>query len=364
MSPLALRQQIGQLLVAGFDGLEIPVELRALAREFSIGGVILFKRNVEDPDQISDVARQIEALGTDLPPWVAVDQEGGRVARLKRPFTEWPPMIALGRSGSAELARRFARALATELTAVGVTLDYAPVLDVLTNARNPAIGDRALADDVDLVAELGRVIITELQDAGVAACGKHFPGHGDTSVDSHHALPLVEHAPDRLRAIEFRPFQAAIAADVASIVTAHVLVPSLDAAWPATLSRRIVTGILREELQFRGVIFTDDMEMQAVAARWPVPEACVHAVAAGCDGVLVCSANAALQFATLEALIHAVEDERLPWAQIEDSLARHRRMKERFLARRPAGQPAARGWRTVLGRESHATIAEEMARYL
>jgi beta-N-acetylhexosaminidase len=235
MSPLALRQQIGQLLVAGFDGLELPVELKALAREFSIGGVILFKRNVEDPDQVKDVARQIEALGTELPPWVAVDQEGGRVARLKRPFTEWPPMIALGRSGSTDLARRFARALAEELSAVGVTLDYAPVLDVLTSTNNPAIGDRALAETVDVVSELGRVIITELQNAGIAACGKHFPGHGDTSVDSHHELPIVEHPPDRLRAIEFRPFEEAIAAQVASIITAHILVPSLDPEWPATL---------------------------------------------------------------------------------------------------------------------------------
>src|SRR5918995_272501 len=304
MSPLALRQQIGQLLVAGFDGSEIPVELKALAREFSIGGVILFKRNVQEPDQVRDVARQIEALGTELPPWVAVDQEGGRVARLKRPFTEWPPMIALGRSGSTDLARRFGRALAEELSAVGVTLDYAPVLDVLTSTNNPAIGDRALAETVDVVSELGRVIITELQNAGIAACGKHFPGHGDTSVDSHHELP------------------------------------------------------------FTGVIFTDDMEMQALAARWPVPDACVQAVAAGCDGVLVCSGNTALQFAAIEALVHAVEDERLPWSQIEDSLLRHRRMKERFLATRAGRTPERRGWRSVLGRESHAAIAEEIARFV
>jgi beta-N-acetylhexosaminidase len=364
MSPLALRQQIGQLLVAGFDGPEIPVELKALAREFSVGGVILFKRNVEDPDQVREVARQIEALGNELPPWVAVDQEGGRVARLRRPFTEWPPMLALGRSGSADLARRFGRALAEELAAVGVTLDYAPVLDVLTNPKNPAIGDRALADTVDGVSELGRVIITELQATGIAACGKHFPGHGDTSVDSHHELPIVEHPPDRLRAIEFRPFEAAIAAQVASIITAHMLVPSLDPEWPATLSRRIVTGILRNELHFTGVIFTDDMEMQALAARWPVPQACVQAVAAGCDGVLVCSGKTELQFAALEELIHAVEDERLPWSQIEDSLLRHRRMKERFAVIR-AGRPRAPGgWRSVLGRESHAAIAEEIARFV
>jgi beta-N-acetylhexosaminidase len=364
MSPRALRQQLGQLLVGSFTGAEIPVELRSFAREFSIGGVTLFKRNVQDPEQVREVALQIEELDPELPPWVAVDQEGGRVARLKRPFTEWPPMITLGRSGSLDLAQRFARALAAELAAVGITLDFAPVLDVLTNARNPAIGDRALADDADRVAELGRVIVTELQAGTVAACGKHFPGHGDTSVDSHHDLPVVEHPPDRLRALELRPFEAAIAAGVASLITAHVLVPALDDERPATLSRRIVTEILREELRFDGVVYTDDIEMKAIAARWPVPEACVQAIEAGCDGVLICSGNVELQAAAAEALIRAAESERLSWSRLEDSLARHRRMKERFLAARGSQRPAGRGWRSVLGRESHLAIAAEMEQFL
>jgi beta-N-acetylhexosaminidase len=364
MSPRALRQQIGQLLVGSFTGAEVSVELRALAREFSIGGITLFKRNVHDPEQVREVARQIEELDAELPPWVAVDQEGGRVARLKRPFTEWPPMITLGRSGSIDLAQRFARALAAELEAVGITLDFAPVLDVLTNSRNPAIGDRALADDAGRVCELGRAIVTELQAAGIAACGKHFPGHGDTSVDSHHDLPVVEHPPDRLRAVEFRPFRSAIAAGVASLITAHVLVPSLDEERPATLSRRIVAEILRDELQFEGMIFTDDLEMKAIAVRWPVPEACVQAIEAGCDAVLICSGNVDLQAAAAEALIRAVEGERLPWSRIEDSLLRHRHMKERFLAVRGSNRPAPRHWRSVLGRESHLAIAAEMERYL
>jgi beta-N-acetylhexosaminidase len=364
MSPRALRQQIGQLLVGSFAGAEVPVELRAFAREFSIGGVTLFKRNVHDPEQVREVARQIEELDAELPPWVAVDQEGGRVARLKRPFTEWPPMITLGRSGSLDLAQRFARALAAELAAAGITLDFAPVLDVLTNSNNPAIGDRALADDADRVSELGRMIVTELQAGGIAACGKHFPGHGDTSVDSHHDLPVVEHPPDRLRAVEFRPFRAAMAAGVASLITAHVLVPSLDGERPATLSRRIVTDILRDELRFDGVVYSDDMEMKAVAARWAVPEACVEAIDAGCDAVLICSGNVDLQAAAAEALIRAVEHERLSWSRVEDSLARHRRMKERFLAARASERPAARQWRTVLGQESHLAIAAEMEQFL
>jgi beta-N-acetylhexosaminidase len=369
MSPRALRTEIGQLLMAGFDGSSLPVELRALAREFSLGGIIFFGRNVEEPEQVAEVARTAQELQAGAPVWVAVDQEGGRVARLKRPFTEWPPMMALGRAGQPALARRFAAALAAELRAVGITLDFAPVLDVLTNPANPVIGDRALGDTAAGVAALGTAIVEELQRAGIAACGKHFPGHGDTSVDSHHDLPVVEHPPDRLRAIEFEPFRAAIAAGVAALMTAHVLVPAIDDGRPATLSPRIVTDLLRRELGFEGVIFSDDLEMKAISARHPVPEAVVQAVAAGCDGVLVCSGDVDLQAASLEALIHAVEDERLPYARVESALQRHKTMKERFL-RAPVtagaghGPLAGRALRQAIGTDAHAAIAREMATYL
>src|SRR5688572_31688929 len=194
----------------------------------------------------------VHGLATNLPLWVSVDQEGGRVARLKAPFTEWPPMAVLGRSGDVQLAERFATALAAELKAVGITLDYAPVLDIHTNPKNPVIGDRALAEDADGVAKLGAAIIRGLQDNGIAACGKHFPGHGDTSVDSHLELPLVEHPPDRIRRVECVPFREAIRAEVAFMMTAHILVPALDEERPATLSPTIVTGILRDELGYQG----------------------------------------------------------------------------------------------------------------
>src|SRR5262245_43207699 len=228
VSPSALRRQIGQLLVAGFTGHQIPVELKSLAREFSLGGVILFARNVVEPEQVAEVAYEAARLVPEPPVWVSVEQEGGRVARLKAPFTAWPPMATLGRSGSEALAARFARALASELKAVGVTLDYAPVLDIHTNPRNPVIGDRALAEQADAVARLGSAIVRVMQGEGIAACGKHFPGHGDTSADSHLELPLVEHPPERGREIEFLPFKAAIEAQVATIMTAHVFVPALD----------------------------------------------------------------------------------------------------------------------------------------
>src|SRR5262252_2606154 len=183
--PRALRREIGQLLIAGFDGHQISAELHSLAREFGLGGVILFARNIVEPEQVAEVAFEASRMVQELPPWVSVDQEGGRVARLKAPFTEWPPMATLGRAGDLKLAERFARALAAEIRAVGITLDYAPVLDVHTNPKNPVIGDRALAERAADVALLGRAIIKAMQDERVAACGKHFPGHGDTSKDSH-----------------------------------------------------------------------------------------------------------------------------------------------------------------------------------
>src|SRR5207253_472498 len=174
---------------------------------------------------------------------------------------------------------------------------------------------------------------------GIAACGKHFPGHGDTSTDSHLELPIVEHPPERLRDTEFKPFRAAIAAGVATIMTAHVLVPALDEKRPATLSRRIVHDLLREELRFDGVILSDDLEMKAVAAEYEVPSAAVLALQAGCDGVLVCSGDHDAQAAALEAIIHAVEDDRVPLGRIEDALKRQRRAKERFLAAPVSARP-------------------------
>jgi len=343
--------------------------MRSLAREFQLGGVTLFKRNIEAPEQVEELSRDLQALTTDQPLWVAVDQEGGRVARLRSPFTEWPAMAALGRSGDLALASRFAAALAAELRAVGVTLDYAPVLDIHTNPKNPIIGDRALGEDPKKVAALGAAIIDGLQRNGVAACGKHFPGHGDTSVDSHLDLPIVEHPPDRIRRVECVPFEEAIRHDVAFIMTAHVLVPALDEEKPATLSRRIVFDLLRDELDFKGVILSDDLEMKALAKDYSVSEAAVLAINAGCDGVLICRHLSSdphndvnVQATALEALVHAVEDGRIPYGRIEDALKRQRRAKERFL------MPLAPGDRVplkhLLGCEAHLRVANEIAQFL
>lgn len=363
------------MLIGSLPATTIPAEMRSLAREFGLGGVTIFARNIEAPAQVAELAYDLQSLSTELPLWVAVDQEGGRVARLRAPFTEWPPMAVLGRSGDADLAYRFAAALASELRAVGISLDYAPVLDIHTNPRNPVIGDRALAETADGVARLGAAIVRGLQENGVAACGKHFPGHGDTSVDSHLDLPVVEHPPDRLRRVEFVPFREAIRAGVATIMTAHILVPSLDEEKPATLSRRVVYDLLRDELNFEGVILSDDLEMKALAKSYTVAEAAVQAILAGCDGVLICRAlsddrsrDIEVQAVALEALVHAVEDGTIPYKRLEDALARSRRAKERFLTSGVRSLPSA-GRKgpprtNVVGCDAHRRIAEEMSQFL
>ena len=192
-----IRRHVGQLAIVGFNGPSIPDDVRSLAREFDLGGVIFFARNVEAPEQVADLSRESQTLAREIPLWVSVDQEGGRVARLKRPFTEWPPMITLGRAGDERGAGgAFRAALAAELHAVGISLDYTPVLDVHTNPKNPVIGDRALADLPKMSRASATSIIRALQGDGIAACGKHFPGHGDTTTDSHFELPLLDHPPD------------------------------------------------------------------------------------------------------------------------------------------------------------------------
>ena len=362
--PTRSQRHIGQLVVAGFAGVTLPVELRAIAREFDLGGVILFARNVEAPLQVAEVAYEVKQLSA-VPPWVSVDQEGGRVQRLRAPFTEWPPLASLGRCGDSKLAERFARALAREWRTVGITMDYAPVLDVLTNAANPVIGDRALSEDPAEVARLGAVLIGALQAEGVAACGKHFPGHGDTSRDSHQELPVVEHDPDRLRAVELLPFRAAIEARAAAIMTAHVRYSALDEAAPATLSRTVIGDLLRDELGYDGLVVTDDLAMGAIAEHQAAVPAAVEAVRAGCDLVLLCEPDPLTQVAVIEGLIHAVEDGSLPEQRVAEALGRQQRTRERFLQGDDQWRPPAQArLNDVVGCTEHQDIGGLMREFL
>jgi len=360
MSLRDLTRHVGQLAIIGFPGHTVPADVKKLIAAFDLGGVIYFARNSAEPAQVRELSREVAALSRDWPLWISVDQEGGRVARLRRPFTEWPPMMTLGRSGDAQLAEAFASALAAELRAVGVNLDFTPVLDILTNAKNPVIGDRALGTTAEVVAAMGTTLIRTLHHSGIVACGKHFPGHGDTSVDSHFELPLVEHPPDRLEAVEYVPFRAGIEAGLAAIMTAHVMVPALDSEVPATLSSNIVQGVLKGALGFEGMVFSDDMGMKALSSTWPLPEATVAALAAGVDVVLLCNSTQDEQVEALEAVIHAVESGALPQKRVEDALRRQAYAKTRF-ADALRAEPAPL---SAVGLDAHQRISDRMAAWL
>lgn len=307
-------------MLFGFEGTKITSELKHFLRETGLGGVIIFKRNVENPLQLRHLIADLQDAA-ERPLIVGVDQEGGRVARLGAPFTRIPPMAAVGKaaSGREGLAREIGQILGRELSAIGINTDFAPVLDVATNPANPVIGDRALSPDPDVVAALGRELIEGLQGEGVAACGKHFPGHGDTAVDSHRALPVLDHARERFDACEFVPFRAAIHAGVASIMTAHLMIPHLDREVPATVSRPITTGILRRELGFDGLVFTDCLTMEGIASRYPAGESAWRAIWAGADVAMV-SRGIEKQRAALEGLQRAVEAGQIDEQRITEAL--------------------------------------------
>jgi beta-N-acetylhexosaminidase len=269
-------------------------------------------------------------------------------------------MRAVGKANDPELAKQIGAVLARELRAVNIDLNFAPTIDVDTNPNNPVIADRSFSPSPELVSALGCALIQGLQSNGVAACGKHFPGHGDTSTDSHLELPLVEHPPDRLDAVEMVPFRAAVAAGVACIMTAHVLVPSLDEERPATLSPAVINGWLKEKLGYTGIVLSDDLGMKAISASLGLGEAMVQSLAAGCDAALLCNEPAEAQVGALEAVIHAVESGRIPVKRIDDALARQERVKMQFFGKDRKRRDVDL---TRIGCAEHQDISEAMAEW-
>ena len=318
--PDSLDRDVAGLLCVGFHGKTASPEVLELVRR-GVYGVVLFARNVEDAGQVAALVAELKrAAGRPL--LVSIDQEGGRVARLRAPqgFTELPPMRALGELGDERVAEAVGALLGRELRAVGIDQDYAPVVDVDTNPSNPVIGDRSLSRDPAVVGRLGAALARGLQGAGVAACAKHFPGHGDTSQDSHEDLPRLPHALERLRAVELAPFRALAAAGVASVMTAHVVFDALDRARPATLSAPVMR-LLRGEVGFAGCCISDDLEMKAVADHFPLEEAVPGAVAAGVDALLVCH-RAEVQHRAIDLVRGAVEGGWIPRARVAEARSR------------------------------------------
>lgn len=367
---LTIEEKIGQMLCLGWqadpntapgDGdayLHLNEQARRCVAELHAGGMILFARNVQkagdprppvDIPRVRDMIAELQGLAR-IPLFVAVDQEGGRVARLGAPFTPFPSARILGEVGTTETAEHVACFVARELRAVGVNFNFAPDADVDSNPANPVIGDRSFGSDPRTVAAMVVSQVIGYGNGGILSCAKHFPGHGDTDLDSHIALPTLNHSREVIDDRELVPFKAAIAYGAPAIMTAHILFPALDPSGvPATLSRPILTDLLRNELGFRGLIVTDCLQMKAVADTWGTPKAAVMAAQAGADILLVCH-TWETQKATFEALVTAVRSGELPEERVNESLARIGSAKELLSLAPPLSL-------SVIGDQEHINLA-------
>jgi beta-N-acetylhexosaminidase len=335
----------GRLCLVDFPGAEPSPSLERLIVETHIGGVVLFRKNVTSPTRVAELTAELQAIARTAGMsglWVAIDHEGGVVNRflpgsgLPR-VTPLPSAMAIGATGDPALAHEAGRVAGRELRAMGIHLNFAPVLDVNNNPANPVIGARAFGESPALVEAMGLAYIKGLEDAGVAATAKHFPGHGDVSVDSHLALPRVAHGAARLEAVELFPFAAAARAGVAAMMTAHIVFPALDPSGaPATMSAPVLNGILRERWGYRGLLLTDSLSMRAIVDHYGAGEAAVAAIRAGCDMVLALGPDA-LQQEILDHLAGAIERGEISGARIAETLARIDAAAGRWGVR-PAGE--------------------------
>ena len=330
----SLRQMAGEVILCGLNGKELTAETRDVHGEIAPLGAILFARNVES-------AEQVHGLNAELKDWrpqqlLGVDQEGGRVARIRQGVTAWPPMAFYGEANDAALSERVGRALGSEMRALGFDLNFAPVLDVNTNLANPIIGDRAFSCDPSVCAEMGAAFLRGMQASHVAACGKHFPGHGDTHVDSHLALPRSNHGMKRLREVEWLPFRAAVQANVASIMTAHIAYDGLahsarEAPLPATLSDFLLSTVLREEMGYNGAIISDDIDMKGLSDVVAAEDIGALGLFAGVDVFLACN-DPARMLELYAGIVRSAESGRLPHATLAARAERARALRTRWAA--------------------------------
>src|SRR5919109_3103477 len=326
----SLQEKIGQMFMIGVKGDALSRDEQLIIEEYGFGGFVLFSHNCCEPAQILSLCRSLWATGIEQPPFIAIDQEGGRVQRLPPPFTHFPPAALIGRKKNLNLAYRAGKATAAELGLVGINLNFAPVLDVNSNPQNPIIGDRAFAADPASVIEVSQKWIQGLRDGRIIPCGKHFPGHGDTDKDSHIDLPVVDKSLNELRAVEFPPFIHACQDRIESLMTAHVVYPALDSKFPATLSHRIVTELLRQQWGYEGVVFSDDMEMRAISDHYGEEEAVALCVRAGVN-MLLYGHELPRALRAFEFLCSEAERDPAMRAQVEQSHSRITAVKELFL---------------------------------
>lgn len=322
---MTLQQKIGQLLIIGFDGTEINEHVKRAIRDYNVGNIILFKRNFKSPKQFYNLNKELQNLAlkeSGIPLFIALDQEGGMVTRITNGATFFPGNMALSAGGNEEDAYLYGRYLGEELKALGINLNLAPVLDVNNNKNNPVIGVRSYGEDPVRVSNLGTAYIKGLQENGIIATAKHFPGHGDTEIDSHSALSSVNHNKDRLESIELYPFREAIRNGIKAIMSAHIMFPAYEKRrLPATLSSKILIDLLRNELEFKGLIITDCMEMKAIDNYFGTIEAAAMSVNAGADMICI-SHTEEKQLKSLNRIKEKIKNGEINEKRIDESVKR------------------------------------------
>ena len=349
---------IGQLFWIGLEGHTLTGKEAEFMTDNNIGGVTLFGRNLDNPEQIhklcTDLYNLKDKMPSKMPPFVAIDMEGGRVHRLKDPFTQWPSIGAMSALDSTSVAFKFANMMGAELRALGVNVDFAPCVDVLTNEKNELIGDRSFGSDPEYVAKMASAVIRGYIKSGIIACAKHFPGHGNTIIDSHEDLPIEEVDMDTLANRELIPFKKAMRARLDLIMTAHIQYSKIDSELPATLSSKFVRDLLKGELKYKNLVITDDLDMKALTKNFSREEITVKAFQAGCDIMLYCNEFDSPGIG-LESVKKAIRDKEISAPQIQESLHKNKSLKEKsILNQAPLPLPEAQEF---FGPEEHKTLA-------
>jgi beta-N-acetylhexosaminidase len=338
---MTLDEKIGQMIIAGIDGYEMNENEKGLIQNYHIGGFILFGRNIESPEQLRELNNSIKSANSAsrIPLILSVDEEGGRISRIPKVIKNLPTNKAIGKINNEEFSYEIGLLLAEKVKAFGFNMNFAPVLDINSNPKNPVIGDRAFGSKVEVVSDLGVQTMMGIKFRGVVPVVKHFPGHGDTSVDSHVGLPSVDHDLERLKSFELIPFEKAINNGAESVMVAHILLPKIDADNPASLSSAVITDILRKQLNFEGVVITDDMTMGAITKNYDLAAAAVQAVKAGNDIILVAHKYENVLF-TFHTLNKAVLDGIIEEERIDQSVYRILKLKQDYHLQDDAVQSA------------------------
>lgn len=320
---MTVKQMLGQKLIFGFHGTELPEEFIQLIKEYKIGNVILFLRNVKSADQLRRLCGEIQELilaETGYPAFIVIDQEGGMVTRLPQDAVNVPSAMALAATRDPENARKASEITIRQLRALGANFNMAPVLDVNNNPKNPVIGIRSFGDQPERVAAFGVASAAPYENSGILCCGKHFPGHGDTAVDSHLGIPMVDKTEEELEQLELVPFQQAVNAGIPAIMISHVMFPQIvEERVPCTMSRRIVTDLLKKKMGYQGLILTDCMEMRAIQDHYGTPEGTVASIKAGVDLAEI-SSTIALEWGAAKAVNEAAQRGEFDMEEIRTSV--------------------------------------------